>query len=491
MALGDLTATFTSDSGLVSTLGLGEIIPLEVDQITAFFDDADDDGVLTGAEFIPSLSVRGTIESDFFPQAGNDGFQPFVIVGELPVNAGGDVVTIDDIVEFLEGTPVANVIDSIDDAPTEATKAVPGVTEFQFGVAIVGGRILPFDIPQISIGFTGLDLGVVEAAASSGSVLMPTVNPCSMATRPSTSALPAVSPSRSTVAGIDGNASISLQGEFRPGSGGDDSELDVRALAELSFSTPASLPGFQLDVQNAATAQFEMLLSVNDAFEFSLDTLALSQASVGSVTATFGGTVESDGTVTDPLLRLAATDINLDLRDGAAHLLTFGSVSAALPGAPIRLPLQGEVVNFAIDVVNAGTPDARIGFKALDGFGISFMIPEGFLTDLGIPDIIEVTEFGFQAKPAFNDPDNPDYTAFVLSVSASLDLPIGDSSMTADLDNLTIDVGQLASGDFFDAIDLTRLRSLSGHSILVALSSKATCSSKSSIQRPESLTANH
>ena len=199
------------------------------------------------------------------------------------------------------------------------------------------------------------------------------------------------------------------------------------ALAELSFSTPASLPGFELDVQNAA-AQFEMLVSINDEFEFSLDTLALSQASVGSVTATFGGTLESNGSVTDPLLRLVATEISLDLRDSAAHLLTFGSVSASLPGAPDPIAgLGGEVVHFAIDIVNAGTPDARIGFDALDGFGISFMIPEGFLTDLGIPDIIEVTEFGFQAKPAFNDPVNPDYTAFVLSVSASLDLPIGDS----------------------------------------------------------------
>ena len=72
---------------------------------------------------------------------------------------------------------------------------------------------------------------------------------------------------------------------------------------------------------------------------------------------------------------------------------------------------------------------------------------------MGIPDIIEVTEFGFLAKPAFNDPVNPDYTAFVLSVSASLDLPIGDSSVTADLDNLTIDVGQLASGDLLNALD--------------------------------------
>ena len=227
LALGDLTATFTSDSGLVSTLGLGEIIPLEVDQITAFFDDADDDGVLTGAEFIPSLSVRGTIESDFFQQAGNGGFEPFVIVGDLPVSAGGNVVTIDDIVEFLDSTPVANVIDSINDAPTEATKAVPGVTEFQFGVAIVGGRILPFDIPQISIGFTGLDLGVVEAAGFLGlgayadrqSVL--DGNPSFNVNFAGGIAI------TSTVEGIDGNASLSLQGEFRPGSEGDDSELDV------------------------------------------------------------------------------------------------------------------------------------------------------------------------------------------------------------------------------------------------------------------------
>ena len=315
LAPGDLTATFTSDGGLVSTLGLGEIIPLEVDQITAFFNDADGDGVLAGAAFIPSLSVRGTIESDFFQQPGNGGFEPFVIVGDLPVSAGGDVVTIDDIVEFLDGTPVANVIDSINHAPTETTKAVPGVTEFQFGVAIVGGRILPFDIPQISIGFTGLDLGVVEAAGFLGlgayadrqSVL--DGNPAFTAEFAGGIAI------TSTVEGLDGNASISLQGEFRPGSESIDSELEVvGALAELSFSTPASLPGFQLAVQDAA-AQFEMLVSINDDFEFSLDTLALSQASVGSVTATFGGTLQSDGSVTDPLLRLAATGISLDLRD--------------------------------------------------------------------------------------------------------------------------------------------------------------------------------
>ncbi len=403
-----------------------------------------------------------------------------MIVGELPVDGGGDVVTIDDIVEFLDGTPVANVIDSINDLPTAATKAVPGVTEFQFGVAIVDGLMLPFDIPQISIGFTGLDLGVVEAAGFLGLGAYADRQSVLDGNASFNVNFAGGIAITSTVEGIDGNASISLQGEFRPGSEGVDSELDVRALAELSFSTPASLPGFQLDVQNVA-AQFEMLVSINDDFEFSLNTLELSQASVGSVTATFGGTVQSDGTVTDPLLRLAATEISLDLSDSATHLLTFGSVSASLPGAPDPIAgLGGEVVNFAIDIFDAGTPEARIAFNALDGFGISFMIPEpepgspGFLEELGIPDIIEVSEFGFRAKPAFNDPLNPDYTAFELSVSASLDLPIGDSGINASVDDLTIDVQQLAQGDFFAHLISKRLKLASVRLILGRYSCKAT-----------------
>jgi len=169
-AFGLGTATFSSPTGLLESIGLGAIVPLDLNEVVVSFNDTDGDGLLMGAELLPSLEAKGTIRADFFAQSGNDGFDPFVIVGDLPVDDRGntdpsdDIITVVDIVDFLSSVPVASVIDSVENAPTAATKAMPGVTQFQFGVAIVDGLIVPFEIPNIALGFTELDLGVVEAS---------------------------------------------------------------------------------------------------------------------------------------------------------------------------------------------------------------------------------------------------------------------------------------------------------------------------------------
>ncbi|MCO6042735.1 Ig-like domain-containing protein [Aeoliella sp. ICT_H6.2] len=422
--------SLTVPEGFAKSLGLAEILPFEITTIA-----------LENPDFSDGFSAELRAVGTFQPIAvqGTDSFQPFIIVGDLPVDESGRLTTTN-VVDFIEGLP--------------ANSRVQTGTPFEFEFFINEGQIVPLELPSISLGFTGLDLGLVEAAGFLG-----------LGTYAGREAVLAGEPAfganfaagvaiTSQVDGLDGNAAVTLTGDFlNPAS---PSDIDATALVQVSIQSP--IPGFILDVTDARFT-FDLGLSVDEQFNFTFDRLALLNASAERLEAGFGDT-------SDPLLLFTAEPtpeqpraVSLDFtRSPGTHLIEFAALNASLPSAPSPIgDTVGTIRNFAIDVATIddnGEPRKSLALVPLEGFEIDFTnLPS--LADLGLPDIITVSEFGFAPGDGFLN--NTDYTDFVLTVSANLELDIPNVPFSAGVENLTIDVGRLADGDLLNAFDFTAI----------------------------------
>ena len=179
-------------------------------------------------------------------------------------------------------------------------------------------------------------------------------------------------------------------------------------------------------------------------------TSGASVTTVDSIDVGFGGNGFDDA-----FLVLSGDDITLNL-DGSDRLLTVGSATAKLPTAPFPAlrDFEASAQNFGIERQGGGLQLVRDA-----GFGVTFAGDnlQTLLTDAGIPDIIDIDSFGFEAGDNFDS----DPTDFVLSVSAEVELP-DPIPVSAAVENLTIDVGRLADGELLDAFDFDNITAAIG-----------------------------
>src|SRR5262249_19841969 len=100
-------------------------------------------------------------------------------------------------------------------------------------------------------------------------------------------------------------------------------------------------PFASLNVQNFQ-GNFTLDVTVSPTFQPVSSSVQLLNATVGSVSATFGP-------ASKPLLRLDSSNVTINLSDATNPLLTFGALSRSLPGLPSAFPkTTGPVSNFSI-----------------------------------------------------------------------------------------------------------------------------------------------
>jgi hypothetical protein len=209
--------------------------------------------------------------------------------------------------------------------------------------------------------------------------------------------------------------------------------LDLNLALGFSFDSGPG-PGASLKV-NDFRANLLLNVTVSPTFQPVSAKALLVNASVGSADVTFGSPSK-------PLLALHTTQVTFNL-DQTKNLLTFGSVSASLPGLPPAFAgVTGTVSNFAIG--------QDLSFKLLPGFGVQFTnLPKAH--DLGLPDFlpVQVTGLGLKLGPQALQ-GNPLDLVFIVSggLQSNSVFPID-----AKFNNLQVNVGKLAQGKLLDAIE--------------------------------------
>lgn len=231
---------------------------------------------------------------------------------------------------------------------------------------------------------------------------------------------------------------------------GGNTTLHVNGIVGFSFNSGPG-PFASLNVQNFQ-GNFTLDVTVSPTFQPVSSSVQLLNATVGSVNATFGP-------ASKPLLRLDSSNVTINLSDATKPLLTFGALSASLPGLPSAFAnTTGTVSNFSIgqDLSFIPSTDPAKPFRVV-------FSPLPSPQDLGLPAWfpIRVDTLGLQFGPQSLAGQSADDLVFIISgglvSSAALPLPV-----EASVSNLLVNVGKLAKGELLSA-----LQGLDGFSINV------------------------
>ncbi len=377
------------------------------------------------------------------PPPPADDPRAFVLLGDLPLDINGKLTT-DSVTDLLQNVPAG------------VSRFIPLDTEFEFSFKIDNGAITPLNLPTLTVGFDNLKLGKSFVAAGFISLGSYAENGDFQ---------------KGTFAGgldiagdIDGfNASlgVTINGTgqdrgFFPDDDGAGGTIVATAIVDLDFKTPSDLPGFFLEIKDAA-ATFDMRMRIDDLRGFTFEQFGLSEITVDSFRAAFGGTAPPENAPspipTDAFVALSSSNVIVNFADNEQPLLSFGTITAQLPAAPGGLgDLIASVRGFGIDVNDGG-----LDLALANDFGFAFSGANTLLKQLGVPDFINVDSLAFQAGDNFLDAaGNPnELLDFTLLVSGGIDLDQLDPvPARADIRGLSIDVGALAQGDLFEAFEI-------------------------------------
>ena len=373
-----------ASQGLLQTIGLGGIVPFDITSVALDFPDLED---LDAFE----VSVTGSID--------------FAAMGALPftplIGLGGPAIS-----------PTSPAEDNV----------------FTFSIAVESlseGRIRPWDLGPITLGFDDLDVGGVTL----GSQLTLGGYQDGLWTGDACGSL-------SILAGLEdlqGETTIDVCGSL-------DINLDGASLdLDGTFSLSATL-GDAVTIEGAELA-FGLEIAVDDQFGFAVTGPTFEGLGVDRIAIAFGD-----------LMRLVGTEVDLDFSPAPGEpLVAFGgtlgdgSLAVEFDDADVFSGWGGEAGNIGI------AADGTV--LLLPGFFVDITVPDA--THFGLPDWLplRVDEVGIRFPDVDLDNIPPeglpidDLANFAIRFSGGLEATAA-WPIAAAVDGLEVDLGKLSRGEF-------------------------------------------
>jgi hypothetical protein len=378
------TSVAVDSRGLAATFGIADLLPFDVTSVTATFPDPEDLDQL-------AIEVEGGFDQEALASL------PFTPV----VGIGGEAVD-----------------------PTSPAED----NRFRFSIAVdslAEGDVRPLDLGPITLGLRDVEVGEIVLAAQ-----------LTLGGYEAGEWVPDVSGTVEIESGIDGivgQAQVELTGDLDlqgPGA-----TLDLAAAFEVSGKL-----GDAVDIEGA-TLDFDLGITVDEAFSFDVRGPTLAGAGVGRVAIRLSDVVE-----------LVATDLDLDFDPPPGQpLISFG-------GGGEDGGLTVEFGEGTGPFAGWGGTAGNIGIGAdlrpilLPGFFVDVIVPDD--ESFGLPDSlpVRVDEVGlrFPNLPGTLPPGGvplDDAGSFAVRFSGGL---VADDEwpISAEIDGLEVDLGLLAAGEF-------------------------------------------
>jgi len=387
------SATVDQPDGIVQSIGLAGLVPVDVTSLTLAFTNVDDDGrVVDLTEF--EIAVEGTVDMSGF--AG----LPFVPVLQI----GGDLIT---------------------PASPFAERAIAFSARVESVDPLV---VTPLDLGPITLGLQDLEIGDVVLDASinadgfENGVLLPQLGGSASIT--------------GGFSGITGTFAADIDGSFVDGPTG----VEIEATAVVGFSASN---------RNGATiedlsATLDLRLGIDGGAPF-IDA-ALTEVSVGAIEVPFGDIAT---------IRLEDASFDFTATGNEVAFLIDGDLAVDASGASLVFDTGIEALDgWGGRIGNVGI-SADFGLVFQDGFFVDVSVPDG--EQFGLPDFIplRVDEIGLQLPEAIAPGDSLDTVLSQIRFSFSGGLSgTDDFPITATVDDLVVDIARLLAFDPLAPLDL-------------------------------------